>query len=364
MLPHKKIKVLVVDDSAVVRKMICDALAQDPQIAVVGTAPDPYVARDKIKELNPDVLTLDIEMPRMDGITFLKILQQHRPMPVIIISSLTHAGSSAALAALEAGAVDVLAKPSSAYSIGNLGEQLGQRIRAAAMAQLVKRQISTGAPALERTTLATPRTSFHPRQIIAIGASTGGVEALTEVLTHLPDKLPGIAITQHIPPYFSKVFAERLNGLARFDVREAEEGDILAPGLALIAPGDFHMTLSWAGAGYKVSLNQKPAVHHCRPAVDVMFRSLAESSGAKVVAAILTGMGSDGAMGMKALKAVGARTIAQDEATSVVYGMPRAAAELGVVDRVLPLQKIAAALYESVVVMAGVGHVQTAGISV
>lgn len=358
MISNRKIKVLVVDDSAVVRKMICDSLAKDPQIEVVGTAPDPYVAREKILELNPDVLTLDIEMPRMDGITFLKILQQHRPMPVVVISSLTHAGSSAAFAALEAGAVEVLAKPSSAYSIGNLGEQLGQRIRAAAIARISNR-LTRGTPP-SATAVARPGIAFHPRQIIAIGSSTGGVEALTEVLIHLPDGLPGIVITQHIPPYFSKVFAERVNTLAQLEVREAQEGDIALPGTALIAPGDFHMTLSWAGTGYKVSLNQKPPVHHCRPAVDVMFRSIAECSGAKAIAAILTGMGSDGALGMKTLKTIGARTIAQDEATSVVYGMPRAAAELGVVDRVLPLQKIASALYESAIVMAGAANAQTA----
>ena len=341
MITNQRIRVLVVDDSSVVRKMICDALAKDPQIEVVGTAPDPYIARDKIKELNPDVLTLDIEMPRMDGLTFLKILQQHRPIPVIIISSLTQAGSAAAIEAMESGAVEVLAKPSSAYSIGNLGEELSRHIRAAAGARLQRRPapVATrdvaGSTTLKSASLIAPRPlgSFHPRQIIAIGASTGGVEALGQVLTKLPVGLPGIAITQHIPPYFSRVFAERINSQAAIEVREAVEGDLLQPGLALIAPGDYHMTLTWAGSGFRVALNQKPPVHHCRPAVDVMFRSIAEISGARVVAAILTGMGSDGAMGMKALKAIGARTIAQDEASCVVYGMPRAAVEAGVVGR-------------------------------
>jgi two-component system chemotaxis response regulator CheB len=353
------IKVLVVDDSAVVRKMICDALAKDPQIVVVGTAPDPYIARDKIKELNPDVLTLDIEMPRMDGLTFLKILQQHRPMPVIVISSLTQAGSSAAMEALQAGAVEVLAKPTSAYSIGHLAEQLARHIKTAAGARLqrrpapVARDVASQAPRISTSFTRRAPSGFHPRQIIAIGASTGGVQALSEVLTQLPTGLPGIAITQHIPPYFSRVFAERINGLAAIEVREAVEGDLLQPGLALIAPGDYHMTLAWAGNGYKVSLNQKPPVHHCRPAVDVMFRSIAECPGARVVAAILTGMGSDGAMGMKSLKTLGARTIAQDEQSSVVYGMPRAAVELGVVDQVLPLSQIADALIESAQAMAG-----------
>jgi two-component system chemotaxis response regulator CheB len=350
---NQRIKVLVVDDSAVVRKMICDALAKDPQIEVVGTAPDPYIARDKIKELNPDVLTLDIEMPRMDGLTFLKILQQHRPIPVIIISSLTQTGSAAALEALQNGAVEVLAKPTSAYSIGNLSAELAHHVKAAAGARLqrrvptLSRDVAGAAPKPLSASTARFTRGFNPRQIIAIGASTGGVEALCNVLTQLPVGLPGIAITQHIPPYFSRVFAERVNSQAAIEVREAAEGDLLQPGLALIAPGDYHMTLSWVGNGYKVSLNQKPPVHHCRPAVDVMFRSIAECPGARVVAAILTGMGSDGAMGMKALKALGARTIAQDEQSCVVYGMPRAAVEMGVVDRVLSLASIPGALIEA-----------------
>jgi two-component system chemotaxis response regulator CheB len=345
MIPTRKIKVLVVDDSAVVRKMITDALNRDPQIEVVGTAPDPYIAREMILQLEPDVLTLDIDMPRMDGITFLKILQQHRPMPVIIISSLSQTGSRAAYEALQAGAVDVLAKPSSAYSIGNLGEQLAMRVKAAASAHL--RRYNTDIRT--RTPLAAAKTggAFHPRQIICIGASTGGVEALTRVLGELPAGLPGIVIVQHIPPYFSRVFAERVNSQSALEVREAAEGDLLRPGVALVAPGDYHMTAHWTGGGYRVSLNQKPAVHHCRPAVDVLFRSVAEIPDARVVAAILTGMGNDGAMGLKALKERGAVTLAQDESTSVVYGMPRAAAELGVVDRVLPLSQIAAALCEA-----------------
>ena len=360
----EKIKVLIVDDSSVVRKMISDALANDPDIQVVGTAPDPYVARDKIKELNPDVITLDIEMPRMDGLTFLKILQQHRPIPVIIISSISQAGSAAALTALQMGAVEVLAKPTSAFSIGHLAEQLPRHIKAAAAARLRRRP----APAAAPTTVASASSpaklgsasliqrsasnNFHPRQLIAIGSSTGGVEALTEVITALPAGLPGIAITQHIPPYFSKIFAERINSQSAIEVREAAEGDLLVPGMALVAPGDYHMTLTFVGNGFKVSLNQKPPVHHCRPAVDVMFRSISEITGARVVSAILTGMGSDGAMGMKALKAAGARTFAQDEESCVVYGMPRAAVELGVVDKILPLSKIPAALVEAAQAMA------------
>jgi two-component system chemotaxis response regulator CheB len=193
---------------------------------------------------------------------------------------------------------------------------------------------------------------WHPRQLIAIGASTGGIEALTEVLTHLPGDLPGIVITQHMPAHFSRLFAQRVNALCAFQVREAAEGDTLAPGLALIAPGDYHMTLKWTGAAYRVELNQKPAVHHCRPAVDVMFRSISECTGARVVGVILTGMGVDGALGMKMLKGIGARTVAQNEETCVVYGMPRAAVEMGVVDKVLPLSGIAGAIVENAQIMA------------
>ena len=356
---NRKIKVLVVDDSSVVRKMICDALAKDPGIEVVGTAPDPYIARDKIIELNPDVLTLDIEMPRMDGLTFLKILQQHKPIPVIIISSLTQAGSKAALEGLALGAMDVLAKPTSSYSIGHLGDDLAARIKGVANATLRKRPagaapVAAPAAPLGSAHLIRPTaTAWHPRQIITIGSSTGGVEALTEVLPALPGNLPGIAIVQHIPAYFSKALAERLSPQCAFEVREAAEGDLLTPGLALLAPGDFHMTLNFVGNGYRVSLNQKPPVHHCRPAVDVLFRSVAECPGARIVSVILTGMGCDGALGMKGQKAVGAKTIAQDQATCVVYGMPRAAAELGVVDQVLPLSKIAGAIVEAAHALAG-----------
>lgn len=296
----------------------------------------------------------------MDGLTFLKILQQPKPMPVIIISSLTQNGSKAALDALSFGATDVLAKPTSAYSIGALADQLAVRIKAAAVAKLQRRTFTPvsntdAKPASVVRPVVPPPTQihrvgnngWHPRQIIALGASTGGVEALTEVLTALPGNLPGIAITQHIPAYFSKAFAERLSPQCQFPVREATDGELLRTGMALIAPGDYHMTLSWAGNGYKVSLNQNPPVHHCRPAVDVMFRSISQCSGARVVCGILTGMGTDGALGMKSLKAIGAKTLAQDQATSIVYGMPRAAFELGVVDKVVPLQKFAGALVEA-----------------
>jgi two-component system chemotaxis response regulator CheB len=333
MNPQKKIRVLVVDDSAVVRRVIADTLSRDPEIEVVGTAADPYVARDKILELNPDVMTLDIEMPRMDGLTFLRILQQHRPMPVVVVSSLTQAGSRAALQAMELGAVDVLAKPSSAWNLGSLREQLALRVKGAAQARLTNFKV---AAASHGPVAMAGSTRFLPRQLVVMGASTGGTEALKSVLTRLPDGLPGICIIQHIPPIFSKTFAERLNECCAFEVREAVSGDELHAGLALVAPGDFHMTLSWKGTGYRVSLDQGPMIHHVRPAVDVLFDS-AVCAGSNVLAVLLTGMGRDGARGMQALKAAGAMTLAQNEETCIVYGMPRAAVELDAVDKVLPL---------------------------
>jgi len=337
----KTIRALVVDDSLVVRRAISDALRQDPEIEVVGTAADPYEARDKILELKPDVLTLDIEMPRMDGLTFMRILQKHRPMPVVVVSSLTQAGSQMALDALEAGAVEVIGKPNSAWAIGDLGAQLCQRVKGAAGASPGRSSGSTAAPP-KPANLAGTR--FNPRQLILLGASTGGTEALKYVLNRLPAGLPGICIVQHIPPVFSRTFAERLNETCAIEVREAASGDEVRPGLALVAPGDYHMMTVWDNGRYRVVLNQGPPVHYTRPAVNMLFDSAAICAGRYAVAGLLTGMGSDGATGMQKLKAAGAKTLAQDEATCVVYGMPRAAVGLGVVDQVLPLEAIPDAL--------------------
>jgi two-component system, chemotaxis family, protein-glutamate methylesterase/glutaminase len=337
----KKIRVLVVDDSALVRRMITDTLSLDPEIEVVGTAADPYDARDKILELNPDVLTLDIEMPRMDGLTFLRILHQHRPIPAVVVSAVTPSGSRAALQAMELGAVDVLAKPTSSWDHSKLREQLAVRVKGASKARLAS---------LKRNTVPTHGkiaallgTHFLPNQVVVMGASTGGTEALKSILTRLPDGLPGIGIVQHIPPVFSKTFAERLNECCAFEVREAAHGDELKPGLALIAPGDYHMTLTWTGTSHRVSLEHGPMLHHSRPAVDVLFNS-AIGAGNHALAVLLTGMGYDGAGGMKQLKEAGATTIAQNEETCVVYGMPRAAVQLGVVDYLLPLDLIPQAI--------------------
>jgi two-component system chemotaxis response regulator CheB len=354
----RPIKVLVVDDSAVVRRLVTEALNADPGIEVVGTASDPFIARDRIIELGPDVLTLDLEMPRMDGLTFLGILMRERPIPTIIMSSLTTEGSQQALEALRLGAVEVLAKPGGSYSFGDLGPGLVQAVKAAAGARL-RRLPETVAPAAVRPSSASsaprrayvcvnapraqPATAYRgdPRQLIVLGASTGGTEALREVLVNLPAGLPGIAIVQHIPAHFSKAFAERLNSLCAFNVREAVHGDRLLPGTALVAPGNFHMLVRWTAAGYRVELNSGPQVWHQRPAVDILFKSVPEAVCPHVVGGVLTGMGKDGAEGLLRLRRAGAATFAQDEASSVVYGMPREAWEQGGACLQLPLDRMA-----------------------
>lgn len=347
MIVQNRIKVLIVDDSAIVRKVLTDALSSEPDIEVVGTAPDPYVARDKILSLQPDVLTLDIEMPRMDGVTFLKKLMHYRPMPVIVISSLGVASSRTALQALEAGAIDVLAKPGGPQSVGELRLSVAAKIRAARVARvsssrqvpaavLQKPPISSTAPILSP--------AFSSSAVVAIGASTGGTEAIRTVLAGLPRHCPGVVIAQHIPAVFSRSFANRLNELCAIRVREASDGDKLEPGLALIAPGNFHMLLRRASSSYRIEIKDGPLVCYQRPAVDVLFHSVAEAAGPNAVAAILTGMGSDGVQGMLAMKKAGARTLAQDEETCVVFGMPKEAIRAGAVDRVLPLAAIPDAL--------------------
>ena len=339
----RKIRVLIIDDSAVVRKMATDALSADPAIEVVGTAVDPYAARDKIKELNPDVITLDIEMPRMDGLTFLEILMQRRPVPVIVMSSLSQRGSEHALEALRLGAFDVIGKPGGSYSFGDLGPELITKIKAAG---------STILKALPPPVKLTPVTRkpvtnvharhFDPRSIILLGASTGGTEALREVITKLPPNLPGIAIVQHIPAMFSRAFADRLHSLSALDVREAVDGEKLLPGTALVAPGNFHLLLQWQVDHYRVRVANGPQIWHQRPAVDMLFKSATDCGAAPhAVAGVLTGMGKDGAEGLLKLREKGAVTFAQDEATSIVYGMPRAAWENKGAQRQIPLGHVA-----------------------
>lgn len=345
----KPIRVLVVDDSALVRKLVTEALKTDPEIEVVGTAADPYLARDKIQQLNPDVLTLDLEMPRMDGLTFLKIVMEQRPLPVIIMSSLSQRGSDYALEALRLGAFDVLAKPSGSYSFGDLGPQLIARIKATRGANVrfqkadtAKRPASPAPAPVRKAALANRPAVRNTRDLILLGASTGGTEALRKVLCELPGGLPPIAIVQHIPPVFSKTFADRLNELCAFEVREAVDGEPLKPGLALVAPGNFHLLVQWQHDHYRARVVSGPPVWHQRPSVDLLFKSAADTgSPAHIIAGLLTGMGRDGAEGLLRLRERGATTFAQDESTSVVYGMPRVAWEIGAAQRQLRLNQVA-----------------------
>jgi two-component system, chemotaxis family, protein-glutamate methylesterase/glutaminase len=337
----KNIKVLVVDDSAVVRKVFTEELSREAGIEVVGTAPDPYVARDKIVRLAPDVITLDIEMPRMDGLTFLKKLMRYHPVPVIIVSSLTKAGGKLALEALSLGALEVVSKPSASYSVGDMGVQLADKIRAVARID-VKKRVSSQEP-VEMSSPKIPSKALvaTTNKVIAIGASTGGTEALKLLLTSMPPNAPGIIIVQHMPANFTTSFAERLNSLCAMSVKEAEDGDGVINGRALIAPGNFHMLLKRSGARYYVQVKQGPMVHHQRPSVDVLFKSVAEYAGGNALGIILTGMGADGAEGLLMMKNAGARTIAQDEKSCVVFGMPKEAISLGAAEVVLPIENIA-----------------------
>jgi two-component system, chemotaxis family, protein-glutamate methylesterase/glutaminase len=333
------IRVLSVEDSAFFRKVLSDILGQRRDIELIGCARDPYEARDRMLKAPVDVLTLDLELPRMAGLTFLKLIMERKPMPIIVLSSLTRTGSQKAVEALIAGAFDVIEKPDDLSHRHEFGEKLVKSIKVAASAPLRRRR-----PTLLNRILPTeeaPITHYDPRQIIALGASTGGTEALQEILASMPATLPGIVVVQHIPAGFSTSFATRLNKICAMEVREAKNGDIVRPGLALIAPGDRHMEIGWTGDHYRVRLHSGPAVEHQRPSVDVLFNSLAECSGPHTLAALLTGMGRDGAAGMKRLHDLGATTIVQDEDSSVVYGMARKAVELNAVDSIVPLESIA-----------------------
>jgi len=340
------IKVLVIDDSAIVRKIFAEELSKEPDIKVVGTAPDPYIAREKILQLKPDVLTLDIEMPRMDGLTFLRKLMKYLPMPVIIVSSLTLSGSKMALDSIEAGAIDVVAKPGGSYSVGDMSRQLVEKIRAASRARPVKRvgDVRKVQPMAVRDRSLSQTTN----KVVAVGASTGGTEALKEVLTRMPVNSPGIMVVQHMPAGFTTAFALRLDKLSKINVREARDNDSVLPGTCLIAPGNYHMLLRRSGARYYVQVKTGPLVHHQRPAVDVLFKSTARYAGANAIGVIMTGMGADGAEGLLKMKQTGARTIAQDENTSVIFGMPKEAIKRGAADQVVPLYNIPEAILGSI----------------
>jgi len=345
-----RIRVLIVDDSAVVRQTLTEVLSTDEQIEVIGTAGDPFVAAERIREQLPDVITLDIEMPRMDGLTFLqKIMTQH-PIPVVVCSSLAQEGAESTLKALEYGAVDIIAKPrlGSKQFLEESQVVLCQTVKAAAAARLrpvrPRRTVEpklTADAILPRATGAMVETT---EKVVAIGASTGGTEALTVLLEALPADCPGIVIVQHMPEMFTRAFANRLNGLCSITVKEAESNDTVLRGRALIAPGNHHMLLKRSGARYYVDVKEGPLVCRHRPSVDVLFRSAARYAGQNAVGVILTGMGDDGACGMDEMKKAGAFTIAQDEETCVVFGMPNEAIKRGGVDRVLPLQSVAGAI--------------------
>jgi two-component system chemotaxis response regulator CheB len=332
------IRVLIVDDSATARAVVSEILKKQPDIEVIATASDAYVARDKIVQLKPDVVCLDVEMPRMDGVTFLQKLMQYVPTPVVMVSSLTRNGAQVTLDALEAGAVDYVAKPhSNIYDSGNeIEKELVEKVRAAAKAKV--RHKDNAISAIKPKPLMT--LAETTQKLIAIGASTGGTEALKEVLVRMPNNAPGIVIVQHMPASFTGPFAQRLNTLCEIEVKEAKDGDSVAMGQALIAPGDRHMALRRSGARYYVELGGGEKVSGHRPSVDVLFNSVAQSAGANAVGVILTGMGSDGAHGMLNMHKKGAKTIAQDEKSCVVFGMPKVAIELGGIDRVVTLELI------------------------
>lgn len=343
MSPNKKVRVLIVDDSATVRQVFKRELSRDPAIEVVGAAPDPYVARDMVVKLEPDVITLDLEMPRMDGITFLTKLMKVHPIPVVVVSSLTEAKSSLALEAMAAGAVDVLFKHGAAYSLGNVTAELCAKVKEAAKAKVRARTASSGPSSI----IAKPL-SQTTNTIVAIGCSTGGTQALEQVLTSIPSNSPGIVVVQHMPERFTCAFATRLNSLCAVEVKEAEDGDSISPGRVLIAPGNRHLTLQRSGARYLVALNDDPRVGRHRPSVDTLFHSVAKNAGKNAVGVIMTGMGADGASGLKAMFDTGAHTIAQNEETCVVFGMPARAIELGGASEVIPLDTIAERVLEAV----------------
>jgi two-component system chemotaxis response regulator CheB len=342
----EKTKVLIVDDSALIRQLLTDLLSRDPALDVVGVASDPYVAWDKIKALAPNVLTLDVEMPRMDGLAFLERLMRARPMPVLMVSSLTEKGCENTLRALELGAIDFVTKPKIDIKNGTVGlaDEIIAKIKIAARAKVRPLEKRGANGHVRLSALGSEALARSTQKVIAIGASTGGTEALREVLTALPPDSPGVVIVQHMPENFTRAFAQRLDKLCQIRVQEARDGDRILPGHALIAPGNYHMRVNRNGANYYVEVFMSEPVNRHRPSVDVLFHSCARNLGRNAIGVIMTGMGGDGARGLLAMRQAGARTVAQDEATSVVFGMPKEAIELGAVGDVLGLSRIAEAV--------------------
>ncbi len=347
MTARTKSRVLIVDDSAIVRKLLADALGSEPDMEVVGGAADPFIARDLILQHKPDVVTLDIEMPRMDGLTFLRKLMAHHPLPVIIISSLTQLGSAASVEALRSGAVDLIAKPDGPYSVGQVAQRLKARIRAIRVSNLTfqgPRRTAAFAPPGAASPV--PASGRSLRGLVLIGASTGGTQAIEAVLSRLPGDMPPILIAQHMPPAFTRAFAERLDSCCPTRVVEAAGGEVLERGSAYVAPGDHHLLVERQGLRLHTLVTRGPLVHHQRPAVDVLFQSAATLVGLPIVALLLTGMGADGADGMVALRKAGAMTLAEDEQSCVVFGMPKEAIARGGAVRVVSLLDMPAAIFD------------------
>ncbi len=339
---RKKITVVVIDDSALIRKLLTEIINSQPDMQVLGAAPDPLIAREMIRALNPDVLTLDVEMPKMDGLDFLERLMRLRPMPVVMVSSLTERGSEVTLRALELGAIDYVSKPKIdiVHGIQEYAAEIAEKIRVAAAAR--PRIRSAAAPVrAEHMPAAVGNRSVSTEKLIIVGASTGGTEAIKDFLLEMPPDCPGILITQHMPEMFTKSFAARLDSLCRISVKEAEHGERILPGHAFVAPGHSHLLLRRSGANYMTQLSDAPPVNRHRPSVDVLFRSAAEHAGRNAIGVILTGMGKDGAQGMLAMKQAGAYNFAQDEASCVVFGMPKEAIAAGATEEVLPLRELA-----------------------
>ncbi len=352
---NKTIRVLIVDDSAVVRQTLTAIFEADPMIEVIGTASDPYIAAKKIQIEVPDVITLDIEMPRMDGLTFLKKIMIQHPMPVVVISSLTDKGSETALKALEYGALEIITKPvlSTKQFLEESKIRLCDAVKAAAMSRVTRKSFASFnvQPKLSADVVIPKAVNYSMIKttdiVVAVGASTGGTEALRVFLEALPLDCPGIVIVQHMPEHFTRSFANRLNELCKISVKEAEDGDTVLRGRALIAPGNKHTLLKRSGAKYFVEVKDGPLVNRHRPSVDVLFRSTARYAGGNAIGVIMTGMGDDGAKGLLEMKEAGAKTIAQDEKSCVVYGMPKEAVKLGAVDKILPLEQIAMHIFKT-----------------
>jgi two-component system chemotaxis response regulator CheB len=340
-------KVLVVDDSALVRKVLGEEISKFADFKVVGSAIDPYDAREKIFQLQPDIITLDLEMPRMDGLSFLAKLMKFHPLPVVVVSSQAPEGSKAAMDALQLGAVEIVPKPGSQFSVPDVGRTLIHALRSAASANMDKiKQRQSSIPDAPVSAASVLLNTTH--KVVAIGASTGGTQAIEAVMREMPADAPGIVIVQHMPQTFTGAFAERLNRICSMQVREAQDNDDVTPGIALVAPGDKHMILSKNGARYQVRIKEGPRVHFQRPSVDVLFQSVAKNSGQNAIGVILTGMGADGAKGLLAMHQSGAHTIAQDEKSCVIFGMPKEAIGLGGVDEILPLSHIGRAILNRV----------------